>query len=475
MNSNGLRSLVLGLTILTPGIAGAQAAGTPVPVGARPGVNAGEGPAEVTGYIQGPLVLLELIVPVSHGSVNPTVLSPVGTFAFTSNGVVGSPPNAKALFSLVVSDVALVNIIGQGLATVSIPGNGATLTDVLRRARPLEGVFTVNGPSPGGGYFTVFEQTGQMVVQLGTGTTQANEFELVEGTPQNPGSTTIPLGTGPSFNGLQLLTKSEIDVIKNGTFARVKDGGGNVLGTGDSRFERRLRESLTSSTDGATDNAIATFQLLPGDGLAGTVLTADYPETVTAVDLREVGTNALMAIGVNLGGGVFGFQPIPLSPAQLASFRQNLVELTLFTASGNDTVRLQDPAPVTIIGAGTPGSDGSVGFTTMFAPPLVGFGYGVQVYGATPNALMAMIVGLELHDPPTLLSPFGLDDVIYVKVGATLPLATTAPDGSAVFTGTLPNDTTFAGVPLFAQGIIFSGNDGVAVTNACIGVIGPDQ
>ncbi|MCR9243783.1 MAG: hypothetical protein NXI31_02045 [bacterium] len=105
---------------------------------------------------------------------------------------------------------------------------------------------------------------------------------------------------------------------------------------------------------------------------------------------------------------------------------------------------------------------------------LIACGYTLEFRDADAGAPAIPILGFELHDPPQSLANFGLDDAVWVKLLVTLPLALLDGEGGAVWQQTLPNDTTFTGLPLFAQAAVLSGLDGLSMSTPTATTVGPN-
>ncbi|MCR9243784.1 MAG: hypothetical protein NXI31_02050 [bacterium] len=338
--------------------------------------------------------------------------------------------------------------------------------------------FVVDLDNGTGIFFSVFElksKSGDAFFRkvASINATQVPQFDIVAGSPQAPGAVlaTIDLRTS-GRKPVQFDAATVNAVCLGNAFARLTAQPSVVSTIQTTSDSKRF---VVGSTDGSADNAIGFFDLQPGNAIAGTVRTAAFPSTVLAVNVLEGGTNVSYGQTLPIGNGEFLLPPVvQLTPSLRQSFDQNNVIVELVTAAGTFSAPIVDSVAPLILDVGTPGLNGVVPFAEFTAEPLIAYGYGLAVSDADPGAAAIPFLGFELHDPPQSLAGFGLDDIVFVKLLVTLPLAVLDGNGGALWQQTLPNDTTFTGLPLFAQVAVLSGLDGLSMSTLSATTVGPN-
>ncbi|MCA8949077.1 MAG: hypothetical protein KDE27_06230 [Planctomycetes bacterium] len=387
-------------------------------------------------------------------------------------------PLGRRTFAINVDPQLITPLAAQNVFVRVTTAAGA-LEDRIRLVESKEGLVDISGPGLVADGFLLIPPQGRVRVGV-SGSSQTVFYELVLGTPGNPGVTLVDsstLGPAGDFADVVQISTDDVAALCNGpSFIRAVDAlTGVVVGTGTVRLtDVRKVTRVDDGTDGPTDNAIAiVFQYAPSV-IAGSVDATAFPGTVTAVNLRETQTGALVAPAVQVAAGQFAIPFTPVTPAQIVLFEQNQLDIELVTTNGIFANQLQDASVPGILPGASPGSNGELPYGNFVQQPLIRFGYGVELLNGDPNAAAIPIIGLELHDPPQSLAGLGLDDIVFVKLLATLPLQILDARGIGFWTQQLPNDTTFVGLPLFGQIAILSGADGLSLSNAFVSSIGPN-
>ncbi|MCR9243786.1 MAG: hypothetical protein NXI31_02060 [bacterium] len=298
--------------------------------------------------------------------------------------------------------------------------------------------------------------------------------EIVAGTPQSPGAVLATIGVPSQESRSILVAPGVIQAIRSGAvFCRAVGDPGLF---GELELGSPTQHALIDSgVDGPTNNAVAFLRRQPGPFVAALVRTQSFPFNVTAVNIFENGTNASYGPTFPVGGGDFLMPPAQsLTPSQLASLKTENVTIELVTASGNFSAGIVDEDPPFVLLVGSPGLNGNVPQGEFSAEALVGFGYEVAVSGADPNAAAIPLLGFELHAPAVSLAAFGLDDEVWVKVVTPLPLGVLDSTGTALWPQSLPNDTSFAGLPLVTQIAVLSGLDGLSMSSVARTTVAPN-
>ena len=393
------------------------------------------------------------------------------------NRMVAAPGGGPQSYGMVTYDSSVLSAVAAGQVYARVTVSSGVTFSALLQLDPVK-QYEVELFSNGSILYTIFDAktvSNRLYFRKVAQNVPAPPppFNIIAGSPQAPGVLleSIDLASnGDRF--IQIQPASMAAICAGNAFAQLQADPSATSAIVELVDEKRVK---VSSSDGSQDNAIGFFTRQPGNMIAGTIRTGSFPSTVLAVNVYEGGTFASYGPTFLIAPNEYLLPPVvSLTPAMIQSYEQNNMIVEIVTSSGSFQAPISNSEPPPVLEVGTPGLNGVVPFLKFTTEALIGYGYTLQLSDADAGAPAIPILGFELHDPPLTLANFGLDDAIWVKLLTTLPLALLDSSGGAVWQQTLPNDTTFTGLPLFSQVAVLSGLDGLSMSTLSATTVGPN-